>query len=240
VWNRDAELSAVIKEGIKAKKTDTMLKFQLMSGTYYFIRPMEYEDIPQVAQIDREAFPGEWVFRSQSAYKRDLDNPSVRYIVAGNKKDASESEGQAIPRLPWFKRLFSQERHLNASENIVGFSGFWMMMKEAHIIAIGVRDGYRRLGIGEGLLIATIELAQIVNANVVTLEVRASNEIAQELYKKYGFRVVGRRPRYYSSDGEDAIIMSTDNITTTSFQSSLQQLKKAYAQRHREIFDQVR
>jgi len=114
------------------------------------------------------------------------------------------------------------------------------MMKEAHIIAIGVRDGYRRLGIGEGLLIATIELAQILNANVVTLEVRASNEIAQELYKKYGFRVVGRRLRYYSSDGEDAIIMSTDNITSMPFQASLEKLKKAHIQRHRWIFAQVR
>jgi len=90
------------------------------------------------------------------------------------------------------------------------------------------------------LLIETIELAQILNANVVTLEVRASNEIAQELYKKYGFQVVGRRPRYYSSDGEDAIIMSTDYITSMPFQASLQQLKKAHAQRHHEIFARVR
>ena len=240
MWDRDAELSAVMKEGVRAKKPDIMLKFQLMSDTYYVIRPMEFEDIPQVAQIDREAFPGEWVFRSQSAYKQDLDNPSVRYIVACNKRDASKSEEQAVQKLPWFKRLFSYGRHLNVSENIVGFSGFWMMMKEAHIIAIGVRDGYRRLGIGEGLLIATIELAQILNANAVTLEVRASNEIAQELYKKYGFRVVGRRLRYYSSDGEDAIIMSTDNIASMPFQASLQHLKKAYAQGHREIFARVR
>jgi len=233
-------LSAVMKEGIRAKKPDTMLKFQLMLDTYYVIRPMQYEDIPQVAQIDREAFPGEWVFRSQSAYKQDLNNPSVRYIVACNKQDVSESEGQAMPQMPWFKRLFRYERHLNVAENIVGFSGFWMMMKEAHIIAIGVRDVYRRLGIGEGLLIATIELAQILSSNVVTLEVRASNKIAQELYKKYGFRVVGRRPRYYSSDGEDAIIMSTDNIASMPFQASLQHLKEAYAQRHRWIFAQVR
>jgi len=217
-----------------------MLKFQVMPDTCYVIRSMKYEDIPQVAQIDREAFPGEWVFRSQSAYKQDLDNPSVRYIVACNRKDVSESEGQTVQKLPWFKRLFSYGRHLNVSENVVGFSGFWMMMREAHIIAIGVRDGYRRLGIGEGLLIATIELAQILNANVVTLEVRASNEVAQELYKKYGFQVVGRRLKYYSSDGEDAIIMSTDNITSMPFQSSLQQLKKAYAQRHHGIFAQVR
>jgi len=229
-----------MKKGIEVKKADTMLKFQLMSDTYYVIRPMQYEDIPQVAQIDREAFPGEWVFRSQSAYKKDLNNPSVRYIVACNKWDVAEPEGQETQKPPWFKRLFSSERHLNVPENVVGFSGFWMMMKEAHIIAIGVRDGYRRLGIGEGLLIATIELAQIVNAYVVTLEVRASNETAQELYKKYGFRVVGRRLRYYSSDGEDAIIMSTDNITSMPFQESLQQLKKAYGQRHREISAQVR
>jgi ribosomal-protein-alanine N-acetyltransferase len=216
-----------------------MLKFQLMQMMHYIIRPMEYGDIPQVAQIDREAFPGEWVFRSQSAYKRDLDNPSVRYIVACNKKDVSESGGQAVQKLSWFKRLFSYGRRLNVLENIVGFSGFWMMMKEAHIIAIGVRDGYRRLGIGEGLLIATIGLAQVVNANVVTLEVRASNEIAQALYKKYGFQVVGRRPRYYSSDGEDATIMSTDNITSTPFQASFQQLRKAHAQRHPELLAQV-
>jgi [ribosomal protein S18]-alanine N-acetyltransferase len=229
-----------MKEGSRAKKPDTMLKFQLMPGTYYVIRPMEYEDIPQVVQIDREAFPGEWVFRSQSAYKRDLDNPSVRYIVACRKRDVSESRRQAMQKLPWFKRLFSQERRLNESEDIVGFSGFWMMMGEAHIIAIGVRNGYRQLGIGEGLLIATIELAQILNANVATLEVRASNMVAQELYKKYGFQVVGRRLKYYSSDGEDAIIMSTDNITSLPFQASLQQLKKAHAQRHPELFAQVR
>ncbi len=201
---------------------------------------MKYEDIPEVAQIDREAFPGEWVFRSQSAYKQDLNNPSIRYIVACKKSEVSESEGQVIKKLPWPKRLFSYDRHPNTSENIVGFSGFWIMMREAHIIAIGVRDGYRRLGIGEGLLIAIIELAQILNANIVTLEVRASNEIAQELYKKYDFQVVGRRPRYYSSDGEDAIIMSTDNIISMPFQTSLQQLKKAHAQRHREIFAKVR
>ena len=144
-----------------------------------------------------------------------------------------------MPEVPWFKRLFSYGRRLNTPENIVGFSGFWMMMKEAHIIAIGVRNGYRQLGIGEGLLIATIELAQRLNANVVTLEVRASNKVAQELYKKYGFQVVGRRLKYYSSDGEDAIIMTTDNITSMPFQASFQQLEKSHAQRHREVFAQV-
>jgi ribosomal-protein-alanine N-acetyltransferase len=115
-----------------------------------------------------------------------------------------------------------------------------MMVGEAHIIAIGVRDGYRQLGIGEGLLIATIGLAQTLNANVVTLEVRASNVIAQELYKKYGFQATGRRLKYYSSDGEDAVIMSTDNIASLAFQASFRRLEEDHAQRHREIIDLVR
>jgi len=217
-----------------------MLKSQLMPGTSYIIRRMEYEDIPQVAQIDREAFPGEWVFRSQAAYKQDLDNPSIRYIVACKDKDATESGQKVMPRRSWFKRVFSFERRLNTREYIVGFSGFWMMVGEAHIIAIGVRSGYRQLGVGESLLIATVELAQILNANVVTLEVRASNKIAQELYKKYGFQVTGRRLKYYSRDGEDAMIMSTDNVSSPSFQAPFQRLKEDHARRHREILAQVR
>jgi ribosomal-protein-alanine N-acetyltransferase len=201
---------------------------------------MKYEHIPQVAQIDREAFPGEWVFRSQSAYKQDLDNPSIRYIVACEEKHVSKPQEQASEKPPWFRRLFGYERRLNIPEYVVGFSGFWMMVGEAHIIAIGVRNGYRKLGIGEGLLIVTIELAQVLNANIVTLEVRASNKIAQELYKKYGFQAVGRRLKYYSSDGEDAMIMSTDKVTSPPFQADFQRLKKDYAERHREVLAQLR
>ena|GEM_PF-60608 len=227
------------REGTRARRADTVLESQLMPATYYVIRPMKYEDVPQVTQIDREAFPGEWVFRSQSAYKQDLANPSIRYAVACRKKDVTEHGSQQIPKLPWFKRLVGHERRLNAPEHVVGFSGFWMMVGEAHIIAIGVRDGYRQLGIGEGLLIATVELAQILNANMVTLEVRASNMIAQDLYRKYSFRVTGRRPRYYSSDGEDAIIMSTDGITSPPFQASFQRLREDHAQRHPELLLQV-
>jgi ribosomal-protein-alanine N-acetyltransferase len=211
-----------------------------MPAIHYVIRPIKYEDIPQVAQIDREAFPGEWVFRSQSAYKQDLANPSVRYVVACRGKDVAESAKQSMPKAPWFKRLLGYEGRLNAPERVIGFSGFWMMVGEAHIIAIGVRNGYRQLGIGEGLLIATIELAQMQNANIVTLEVRASNAIAQELYRKYGFRVAGRRLRYYSSDGEDAIIMSTDGITSPAFQASFERSREDYARRHPELTLQAR
>jgi ribosomal-protein-alanine N-acetyltransferase len=216
-----------------------MLKFELMTGKRYVIRPMQYADIPQVAQIDREAFPGEWVFRTQSAYKQDLENPSIRYIVACDEMDMPESGQPATQRVPWFKKPFSYGRRPDVLRDIVGFSGFWMMLREAHIIAIGVRNGYRRLGIGEALLIATIDLAQTLNAYVVTLEVRVSNTVAQELYEKFGFREVGRRLKYYSSDGEDALIMTTDNITSLPFQTEFRQLKRAHGREHHEILYQV-
>jgi [ribosomal protein S18]-alanine N-acetyltransferase len=229
----------VPEEGKGARGDDTVLESRTMKRAHCVVRPMEHEDIPQVARIDREAFPGEWVFRSQSAYRRDLDNPSVRYVVACREGAPEEPRRQAAEKARWFRRLFRHGRGNDAAQQVIGFSGFWMLMHEAHIIAIGVRDGYRRLGIGEGLLIATIELAQVLNADVLTLEVRASNGTAQALYQKYGFQVTGRRLRYYSSDGEDAIIMSTDSIASTSFEGLLQELRRAHAQRHPEILVQV-
>jgi ribosomal-protein-alanine N-acetyltransferase len=207
---------------------------------YYVIRPMEQGDIRQVAQIDREAFPGEWVFRTQSAYKQDLENPSIRYVVAYEKDGAAESKSSAAQKLTWLRRPFGAARGTGTPQDIVGFSGFWMMLREAHVIAIGVRSAYRGLGIGEALLIATIDLAQTLDAYVVTLEVRASNKIAQELYKKFGFREAGRRVKYYSSDGEDALIMTTDNIASIQFQATFRQLQRVHAQEHREILFRVR
>jgi ribosomal-protein-alanine N-acetyltransferase len=51
----------------------------------------------------------------------------------------------------------------------------------------------------------------------VTLEVRVSNAVAQNLYRKYGFREEGVRPRYYSDNGEDAYIMTADDVRSPSY-----------------------
>ena len=216
-----------------------MVESQLMPGLHYTLRPMEHRDVSQVSEIDREAFPGEWAFRSQSSYKQDLHNSSIHYVVACVKGDGSQPAGASAPRLPWFRRLLRCERGLNTAENVIGFAGFWMMLREAHIVAIGVREGYRRLGVGEALLVATIDLSATLNANAVTLEVRASNTAAQALYSKYGFKVMGRRVKYYSSNGEDAVIMSTDDITSMPFQTSFQQLKAAHTEKHGGIIARV-
>ena len=103
------------------------------------------------------------------------------------------------------------------------------MADEAHITNIAVRQKYQRRGLGELLIIATIDLAQELKASMMTLEVRASNTVAQSLYRKYGFVEVGVRRAYYVDNREDGIIMSTENITSESFQTRLRQLREALA-----------
>jgi [ribosomal protein S18]-alanine N-acetyltransferase len=119
---------------------------------------------------------------------------------------------------PWPAHAFEQEltgnrmaRYLiaRAGEQVVGFGGIWLMVDEAHITTFGVHPEWRRRGVGRQLLIALVELSEQMRASRMTLEVRAGNQAAQELYRRFGFIVAGRRARYYTDDGEDALIMTT-------------------------------
>ena len=87
---------------------------------------------------------------------------------------------------------------------MAGFVGLWYVVDEAHIVSIGVRSEYRGLGLGEMLLIAAIEQTRQMKSRVMTLEVRMSNYVAQNLYKKYGFTKRGVRRGYYTDNREDA------------------------------------
>jgi ribosomal-protein-alanine N-acetyltransferase len=111
------------------------------------------------------------------------------------------------------------------------------MAGEAHVTSIAVREKYRRRRIGELLLVAVIDLAGELKADVVTLEVRASNHPAQNLYAKYGFNRMGERRAYYLDRGpsgdsrEDAVIMTTDNISSDAFQERFRKLKETGVRR---------
>ena len=94
--------------------------------------------------------------------------------------------------------------------------GISLIDEAAHITSIASHFRFRGMGIGELLLIGTVEVALFKQLNNVTLEVRVGNEIAQSLYRKYGFKEIGVRKRYYLDNGEDALIMTTDPITTPS------------------------
>ena len=85
--------------------------------------------------------------------------------------------------------------------------------------------------------LASIELASEHHQLVLTLECRASNLMAQALYEKYNFQTVGIRPRYYSDNNEDALIMTSDPIHEPSFQALFQQRKAEHRRRFQQLSD---
>ena len=109
---------------------------------------------------------------------------------------------------------------------IVGFGGIWLMVDEAHITTFAVHPEHRRRRIGERLLQRLFEIAAAMNAEWLTLEVRASNLAAQRLYEKYGFRRAGVRRRYYSDNNEDALIMWTERLKDRAVRDRLGVLRK--------------
>lgn len=205
----------------------------------YAIRPMRLADVPQAKEIDRECFPDQW---PPPSYKTELlFNRLADYLVAWEVEEnpaepAATTEhsgsrpGHFLRRV---RRFFSIEKapHSTTRQRIVGLVGFWIMANEAHITTIGVREAYRRQGIGGLLLIYAIELALTRHCHVTSLEVRASNSAAIALYEKYGFTKTGVRRGYYTDNREDAVIMTTDTITSASFQSRFQRSKQAHAER---------
>ena len=131
-------------------------------------------------------------------------------------------------RTPWPAYAFEQElkgnrlaRYLVArfGDRVVGFAGLWLMVDEAHVTTFGVHPDWRRQGIGRQLLLNLAELSVAIGARRMTLEVRASNGVAQALYRALGFDVVGRRRAYYTDDGEDALVMTTPDLTEPAMQS---------------------
>ncbi len=212
----------------------------------YRVRPMRLGDVPQVTEIDREAFPTQW---PPVSYKRELNNRQARYLVAYDEEPAAVEGGECQPEggtecaasapLSWFQRLRSRLKLIfssnasspSTSQHVACIAGFWILFDEAHLSTIAVRQSHRRQGIGEMLLISYIELAAKLSAQIMSLEVRASSLGPQALYEKYGFKEIRRRRGYYTDDGEDALVMQTERITSPDFQAEFQRLKQAHAER---------
>ena len=117
-----------------------------------------------------------------------------------------------------------------ADDVVVGFAGLWVMVDEAHVTTFAVDPRWRRRGVGERILLALLDISVARHAREATLEVRLSNMPARRLYEKYGFRPVGIRPRYYSDNGEDALIMTTDPLESPAMRDRIAALRAALDQ----------
>lgn len=144
-----------------------------------------------------------------------------------------EIERQSFP-VPWPAYAFRQELETNklarylvvrAGSRTVAYGGIWLMVDEAHVTTFAVLPDWRRRGVGARLMLALIELSEQVGAHVLTLEVRLSNLPARTLYQRFGFRPVGVRPRYYSDNGEDALIMTTDPLDSPAMATRIAEMR---------------
>jgi ribosomal-protein-alanine N-acetyltransferase len=119
--------------------------------------------------------------------------------------------------LPWTERMFRNEIEKNLfsfpwvleseAGEIVGYVVLWLILDELHVATVGVSPGWQGKGLGRLLMAWSLFWGKKLSAEETTLEVRPSNEVAIGLYSSLGFRVVGRRKRYYSNK-EDALIMT--------------------------------
>ncbi|MGH2459658.1 MAG: ribosomal protein S18-alanine N-acetyltransferase [Chloroflexota bacterium] len=213
--------------------------------TQYVVRPMQYEDIDTVGEVERECFTTPW---PASAYRRELrDNRMGRYIVLAEvleEENASQSLRQNAPNgesvggvrraVGQFLRPFGRPLTGPATpdkERVVGFAGMWLMLDEGHVTTIGVKRDLRGLGLGELLFATLLEIAMNIGARRATLEVRVSNHSAQALYRKYGFHEEGTRRRYYSDNNEDALIMWSDWLGAAEFQTRYHELRAQLEER---------
>ncbi len=122
---------------------------------------------------------------------------------------------------PWSHRLFAGELRMPTSRiylvamsghEVLGYCGLMLVGDEAHVTNVAVHPDHRRRGIARRLLVRMLREAIDREIDAVTLEVRASNTAAQELYRGFGFAPGGVRPNYYSDVGEDALIMWAHDI----------------------------
>jgi [ribosomal protein S18]-alanine N-acetyltransferase len=200
---------------------------------------MQVRHVPAVSAIEKESFSSVW---PGSAYRREIErNQMAHYFVvrrlpsAGPARrdrrfpitglDGRDDEDGLLAKLVRMirgeARTFSRDE-AEELESIVGYTGMWLMIDEAHVTTIAVDPAYRGEGLGELLLVSLIDYAIDLGAVEMTLECRVSNHSAQALYRKYTFRNTGVRKRYYSDDGEDALIMTTEPLDSQIFQQVLE------------------
>lgn len=196
---------------------------------------MRETDLSRVQEIERQSFSTPW---SAATYLRELRSPDqCRYIVArGSNGPPRNLADVSSPRRSWLASLLPGLFGSPSTPSpypVVGYGGIWLTVDEGHITTIATAPEVRGRGVGELILNGLIDAARDLGARLLTLEVRVSNVIAQNLYLKYGFEARGTRRRYYTDNNEDALIMWTGAIDAAEYLRRLHTLRTRLAERLR-------
>ena len=142
-------------------------------------------------------------------------------------------ESQVYPR-PWTLSLFLSELNLTASRAyyvarvdgaVAGYGGLMFVGEDAHVTTIAVDPARQRSKVGQRLMATLVREALRRDAENLTLEVRAGNEPAQALYRKFGMAPVGVRKGYYAESGEDALVMWVHGIDGPEYGARLDRIE---------------
>ncbi len=160
------------------------------------IAPITSKQISEIVALDKLCFGGLW---TEDGYLREIESSqsSLFYL--------SISEPNAV----------------NSDNKIIGIGCLWSIVEEAHITLLGIHPDYRGQGLGQLLLYVLFKDALKRKLKWATLEVKANNHPAISLYKKFGFKIVGKRRGYYQQTGEDALILWNKDLEKPDFPQDL-------------------
>ncbi|MEI8282340.1 MAG: ribosomal protein S18-alanine N-acetyltransferase [Armatimonadota bacterium] len=127
---------------------------------------------------------------------------------------------QVTHTAPWSQRSFENELEHKYGIFLVGlidgevsaYGGVWILVDEAHVTNVVVKDNLRGQGVGRKLMIELLTKARTKGAVCATLEVRATNAAAINLYEKLGFVQATVRKQYYPDNKEDAVVMMLNDL----------------------------
>ena len=162
---------------------------------------------------------------------------NVRVIEMKNEDvdEVFHIEELVHPNHHWSKDSFYNELSNNLAHyycvkdddnKVLAYLGAWHIFEEAHITTVAVHPDFRNLQLAQVIIIQMIEDCYKNMIKYITLEVRESNLPAISLYEKFLFESIGMRKNYYQDNGENAIIMFTQNIWYDKFKSNFKQIKE--------------
>jgi [ribosomal protein S18]-alanine N-acetyltransferase len=164
----------------------------ILNNLYLKLLTEEYLD--HVVKLDQQCLGGLW---SIDSYKREIESPNSCLLSLS---------------------ISSEE---NSQEEVIGLGVFWAILEEAHITILAIHPDFQGQGLGKLLLCFLLKDALKRGLERATLEVKESNEVARSLYEKFGFKLAGKRKKYYQDTGEDALILWLGNLAKPEFTTNL-------------------
>jgi len=160
---------------------------------------MSAGDVRAVMRIESLSFSTSW---PTSAFQSELHDNKLAHYFVGREGHGPDAE-------------------------VVAYGGIWVILDDAHITTIAVHPERRGRRYGEQLLVHMLHESIARGASWITLEARESNEIAHNLYRKYGFATIATRRAYYSDNGENAVVMWAGNLRGDLYSRRLAALENA-------------